>query len=763
MRLSGTGDGVRTAGIAVEWHGAGALLADAAKGPYEHWKALNVLAVSGEPVVLAAAARHDPDSADLVREVSEMLCAGTPGRPLRVWVAAAGAGHPDRTGGWLTGLARRTGVTLVAPAGEVLVAETGSMLARTTSAGAWRIFRPDGTTEAGGERFPVPEWEAALPALPMTIGGLLARAVPAGVVLSDGRRPATELLAGTPRVPMDLQHPTLILDVADTPAAEAAEVAVLFARLGPAASIRWAATGTIDPHWLNELSARLGHLIPVDPTATALGSVGAALFGSGWRHLGMRVYHAGDDAPAIAEVLPGGILVRPRGMFTGGAVAMFDPRHATLTVGSPGLTVPDGLLNVLRPLLRGMPAAHADTLRLRLAGRLAAQRLTELVSSAAAEFGSPAEPTPRARTGWSGEPVAAEPAVPSAASFAPPASFEIVMAMMSSPTGEDDHLPAAVAVGTTEPLQGRKGPALKGASAPPDPPSGGAPTPPGASTTESTSPSAPRRQRRPRLSLPPESPGLAPALRDSTEEEQAAFTSALGRHHTNHLTTVNAALSTWPALRSDESAGAKTDLVAVSVYLGDSGDGAIGLNESLRRGTAPRLPGYLPCLLSGLHRLPLHRRAVLCQATLGEEPELVYPAGTVVTDPVFRSVAATGEVTVADADVDYLIWPRTARRASVLTPGRSLDEAVLPPGTRYRVLAVRRAEHGDPPPDQPAVAVLLRELPPEDITEVSAETDDAVQQRLDRRLAQRRLRAPVRLDEPDVARRLVAVPLGDPR
>jgi hypothetical protein len=258
------------------------------------------------------------------------------------------------------------------------------------------------------------------------------------------------------------------------------------------------------------------------------------------------------------------------------------------------------------------------------------------------------------------------------------------------------------------------------------------------------------------------------ADRASTEDEQHRFAAALGSHFTDLLAVVNAAMATWPVLR-ETSASAKADFVAVCLYLGASQAGAtrmgaVQLNEALRAGVPVGVEGYVPCLVSGLRQLPLHRRPVLSQARLDEPALGLYPVGSVVTEPALLTASVSAEVTAPDADVEFLVWPRTARQVAVLVTGNEVDEAVFGPGRRLRVLAVHSG-HTEPAPagpPAPATAVLLRELSLDE-QPAGAEFDDADRtalSRLELILAARRATKLRLLEDRDVVARLVAPPPG---
>jgi hypothetical protein len=256
---------------------------------------------------------------------------------------------------------------------------------------------------------------------------------------------------------------------------------------------------------------------------------------------------------------------------------------------------------------------------------------------------------------------------------------------------------------------------------------------------------------------------LVVPARASTAAEQARFTSAAGDAFSEALATVNAAMATWPSMRADGSPGVKADYVAVCLFLGRGDAGARAINGALRVGQTGALDGQVPCLVSGIRRLPTHRRAVLRQGRVNESVEHGSTPGTVLTEPGFLAGSVDLDVTVPGADLDVLIWPSSARRTSELMLGRPIDEAVFVAGARFKALAVRTAEEDDDEeteddgsPVAPRVAVLYRELAPGE-TPTTTELDErdlAVLAKLDSVLARRhqgRLRL---VEDPEVVARL---------
>ncbi|MFG2051434.1 hypothetical protein ACGFIW_28875 [Micromonospora sp. NPDC048935] len=258
-------------------------------------------------------------------------------------------------------------------------------------------------------------------------------------------------------------------------------------------------------------------------------------------------------------------------------------------------------------------------------------------------------------------------------------------------------------------------------------------------------------------------PAVADPVEDraSTAAEQRDLAASLGPAFTDSITTVNAALAAWPALRQGTSASAKTDFVAVHVFFGRSEAGAARLNAGLRAGRAPSLPGYLPCLVSGLRRLPPYRRAMLCQGRVADQARHLYPEGGLLVEPGFRSVSGATDLAVEGADVDYLVWSRTARQAGALADQQDLDEAVFLAGARFKVLAVREGTVAEDRAGIPTTAVLLREvLPDEQSASGLDDADRSALTRLERALIRRRAASPRLLTDAHTIERLLGPPLG---
>lgn len=378
-----------------------------------------------------------------------------------------------------------------------------------------------------------------------------------------------------------------------------------------------------------------------------------------------------------------------------------------------------------------------------------AQRPAPPMSPPASPAQRPASPAPSA----------APPVAPSAL----PAGAPPVMTMSGAPV--------STVSGAPSPVRPRESdvPAVAPPAEPVVRQEAGPERPPEAEATRSLAPpveiappAAPVREPEPRAA----GRSLAVPVRASSAAEQARFTSAAGESFTEALATVNAAMATWPSIRSDESPGAKADYVAVCLFLGRGDSGANSINGAVRVGQAGVLDGQVPCLMSGIRRLPTHRRAVLRQGKVNESLEHVSTPGTVLTEPGFLAGSIELDVTVPGADLDVLIWPSTARRTSELMLARPVDEAVFLAGARFKALAMRTAEEKDDQEDgadeddgapvAPRVAVLYRELAPGE-TPTTAELDErdlAVLAKLDGVLARRHGGSLRLVEDADVAARL---------
>ncbi|MDJ1642761.1 hypothetical protein [Streptomyces pakalii] len=215
----------------------------------------------------------------------------------------------------------------------------------------------------------------------------------------------------------------------------------------------------------------------------------------------------------------------------------------------------------------------------------------------------------------------------------------------------------------------------------------------------------------------------------STPAERTEFRRLAESAWERHSAAVNRALAEMPALRGAEQETARTDLVALRLYLDDV-EGPLDhreLTASLHSGER-RLVPYAGCIASALARLPSYRGVVL--RGLGGVTELggLRP-GDVVRDAAPVSglpLDPAGKQRVAGAG--FAIWSTTGRRVRRLLDGG--DQVVFAPGTAYRVLAVR-TDGADP-------LITLRQIrSPETASVLLEDADETALERLNHALSGR--------------------------
>ncbi|MGV9898130.1 hypothetical protein [Streptomyces tendae] len=174
----------------------------------------------------------------------------------------------------------------------------------------------------------------------------------------------------------------------------------------------------------------------------------------------------------------------------------------------------------------------------------------------------------------------------------------------------------------------------------------------------------------------------------SAPSERPAFRPLAEPTWERHNTAVNRALAEMPALRGAELEAARTDLIALRMYLCNT-EPPLDYEElarSLRSGEQ-RLVPYTDCVASALARLPSYRGVVL------RGPAGAAELGGVAPGDVLRDAAPVSGVPLDPsgrrpvAGVGFAIWSTTGRCVRRLLDGG--DEVVFAPGTSYRVLDVR--------------------------------------------------------------------------
>ncbi|ONI87953.1 hypothetical protein ALI144C_07790 [Actinosynnema sp. ALI-1.44] len=686
-------------------------------------------------------------------------------------------------------LAKELDVEVVAPDAGVAAMPGAALYAGHAAGGTgWHRFRPDRAAEFHGARFPLPAWESWLPAEPVERDGVVAVPAPCGLVVGDSR-------AGVPRrgdiafgVPVNQRFPKIVVSGSD-PVPPAAGVAALLRTMPDQPVMIVPATPQAASHiWQVELALRLGRDVvfsagmqiglrtgasstvvpdtggkqnfrpfPIVLRQPAHGGgqqvVGVAPAPAGWVRDGKCSYRAGD---VVADIVPSGLVLRSVDSDAAdptAEAAPFDPDCWHLTLGTSGHVVGLPVLTAAENLLAALPPDRLAAVRVRLAGTLdkgAERALNRWPAGHEQEPATPSRPErPDTRPGGSSLSARLDGLRGPERPPAVPPVMTTSAAPVSTVSGPPDSPgPCGPRVTVRQPDR------------PAEVPEMGRGKPEAVSVQREAEPATPPSGGHSGAVPLPAAKALVVPGRASTAAEQARFTAAAGDAFSEALATVNAAMATWPSMRVDESPGAKADYVAVCLYLGRGDGGAYALNGALRNGQAGLLDGQVPCLMSGIRRLPTHRRAVLRQGKVNESFEHGSTPGTVLTEPGFLAASMDLDVMMPGADLDVLIWPSSARRTSELMLSRPVDEAVFVAGARFKALAVRTAvevdeegqEQDDGAPVAPKVAVLFRELAPGEVPSTTEldERDLAVLAKLDGVLT-RRQKGELRLVEDPAA------------
>ncbi|MGW4135010.1 hypothetical protein [Amycolatopsis japonica] len=636
-------------------------------------------------------------------------------------------------------------IEVFAPDGAFLTNPGASLYA----AGAgWLRFAPGLPVRPGGRRYPVPAWEEAMPATPASVAGAVAEPVPAGLLVRrpEGRPAAPGDAAFS--VPADPSVAKIVVG-AENLAPDAVVVSTVVGQLPPVpVQLVSLSTVTSAHAWLSGFAKSLGRDVAVTfwpaggekryrpfvskllqsarGTQEVLEIIAPP---KGWQRRDALGYRRGR---VLADVVPSGLALRTGAGDPAALTLPFEPEGWTLHLGTPGAPIGPDLLSAAEALLGELAPEIRRVARLRLVGGLDEQT-RKLIER------RPLGPVAR-------------PDVAAGVSAPRPQSAPVMPAALmvsSAPVPTVSGSASAPEPSVTRPEAPLMPVELKPVPLPED--TTPAPMPVVEETrtevvaqAETREPTAPAERR------PAPGTALVVADRASTTAEQARFTAAAGEEYGEALATVNAALATWPSMRGQADAGAKADYVAVCLYLG-RGRGAV----------AGEIADQVPCLASGLRRLPTHRRAVLRQTKDPQVLERVSAPGSILTEPGFLVGSMDLDVTVPDADLDVLIWPASARRTSELLIGRPVSEVVFFAGARFKALALRETEpvEGEPSdePVAPRAAALFRELGPDEAASGELDEHDlAVLAKLDRAL-ERRHRGSIRLvEEPDLLKRMTS-------
>jgi hypothetical protein len=178
----------------------------------------------------------------------------------------------------------------------------------------------------------------------------------------------------------------------------------------------------------------------------------------------------------------------------------------------------------------------------------------------------------------------------------------------------------------------------------------------------------------------------------SSAAERLRYRESAARYQ-SYLVAVRRVLTQRPGLRSAASAEGEdavvTDFAAVLDFLaGDQRNMAVAL-RSPGAGLDPRVP----CVVSGLRRLPSFTGAVFSSASLPSQAAGGYVPGATLAEPAFVYASSACRV-LLEGDVEYVIWSQTGKRAAALATDFGSDEIVFAAGTAYKVLTAGVAGPG---------------------------------------------------------------------
>ncbi|HEY2441841.1 MAG TPA: hypothetical protein VGI31_01775 [Streptosporangiaceae bacterium] len=688
-------------------------------------------------------------------------------------------------------LSREHGLELLAAEAGVAVTPHGYAVVRSAGPAPqrrppqWRRCLPGGDQQPAGVLAPSPAWEQLLAPGPASLPGqrLAIRRVPAGLALGDEAPDSPSGLAAGSVWP-DPDRVTIVISGATGRDAAFGGLAELLP------SLPLSATDGVRLYWpraaagdggtaLGELAARCGSdlIAPVaDVSVSGYGGVCHGPVGAApWLRFTSR-----GDVQALGSLYP-----EPRwedalaaADFSGLGVGQV---AAGLCVGRPGpaarglaatarsiIPVPSGPTIVaggdagnsevrrdVETLLGRMPAGTLPRLRLLLTGAGAGGH-DSYAQFLADTFGLVvAAPTGR----WTASPdgcVRALPAAGPAGSGGPANPWQTFSPRGNPPgqapgSGVPDHAVAASAElagahvyrSESQKITGIERTRADGAVPQTSSPEPAAPEP--------AAPAVPEPVAAPQAPPAAETPGPSPAgqvalvSRDhrSSAAERLHYRESAARYQT-HLVAVRRMLTQRPGLRSAASAegddAVVTDFAAVLDFLADDQRSLACAVRSPGAGHDPRVP----CVVSGLRRLPSFTGAVFSSASLPPQAAGGYAPGTALVEPAFVYASSAGRV-LLEGNVEYIIWSQTGKRVAALAADFGGDEIVFAAATAYKVLKADVTGSG------PA-RVFLRESPrPADAAVRPVGLDE-----MDRRILERLMTAAAQRDQVAAEDRVLA-------
>ncbi|GLY86794.1 hypothetical protein [Actinoallomurus iriomotensis] len=174
-------------------------------------------------------------------------------RTVRLALSGAGASRSGRPA-MAQRIADAWGINVIAPDAGVIIVPGGSLFALGADGPdrGWRSFTPGAKPTSLGPRSPAPLWQPELARLPgRTAAGHVVEQVPAGILVRSAKAPATRAGHLCYAVPVDDDHPTVLVDApesSDGPEVPAEDIAALLAALPDPtrATVRLAPCGPLD-------------------------------------------------------------------------------------------------------------------------------------------------------------------------------------------------------------------------------------------------------------------------------------------------------------------------------------------------------------------------------------------------------------------------------------------------------------------------------------------------------------------------------------
>ncbi|MFJ8916315.1 hypothetical protein [Amycolatopsis sp. NPDC102389] len=292
-------------------------------------------------------------------------------------------------------LADALDIEIFAPDGA-FIAEPGALLyaGHGTGGTGWLRFRPGVPACPDGRRYPVPAWEAAVPATPFGVPGAIVEPVPAailepvpaGLLVRRPDSPPAALGDVAFSVPADSSVAKIVVG-GEGAAPAAGLVSTVVGRL-PLVSTRLVSlsTTTSAHAWLSEFAKSLSRNVVVEISPTDVKKryrpfvtkllqradggqqvLEAVVPPRGWQRRDAFGYRRGL---VMADVVPSGLALRTGAGDSVASAAPFDPEGWTLYLGTPGEPIGPELLSGAEALLGELAPETRKVARLELLGLL---------------------------------------------------------------------------------------------------------------------------------------------------------------------------------------------------------------------------------------------------------------------------------------------------------------------------------------------------------------------------------------------------------